>query len=224
MDSKWIVSLSGKDYPLWAGILAEGHDRGLLSIETQIIQVPGEANQQTAIVRAKVTMKDGSFFEGIGDACPKNVKPGMVTAILRMAETRAKGRALRDAINCGQTMLEELPDQDDAQPAAGPQKAPGPVRYAPGTVATTPVTAAGFEPEYATGTKTYRRADMVRQCLQYQEQAREEGIAFEPIDPTKTPNAELFNYGRNLRPKLTVKAAMKDGVQGAAETVLEVSS
>jgi hypothetical protein len=113
MDSKFIVELNGKPHPLYAGILSEAHERGLASIETSLIQVPTEENGHTAIVKAVVTMKDGSRFEGYGDANPRNVNPRIATALLRMSETRAKGRALRDAINCGQTMLEELPDLEE---------------------------------------------------------------------------------------------------------------
>lgn len=113
MDPKFVVSLSGRDYPLYSGILSEAHERGLSSIETQLIQIPTEENGSTAIVKAIVRMKDGSTFEGYGDANPRNVNPRIATALLRMAETRAKGRALRDAINFGQTMLEELPDLEE---------------------------------------------------------------------------------------------------------------
>lgn len=113
MDAKFIVNLNGREYPLFAGILAEAHERGLQSIETQLIQVPGEENGHVAIVKATVRMKGGETFDGYGDASPRNVNPRIATAILRMAETRAKGRALRDAINCGQTMLEELPDLEE---------------------------------------------------------------------------------------------------------------
>lgn len=117
MDPKFIVNLSGKDYPLYAGILAEAHERGLQSIETQLIQVPSAENEYMAIVKAVVRMKDGSFFEDYGDASPRNTSPRIATALIRLASTRAKGRALRDAINVGQTMLEELPDLEE--PAVG---------------------------------------------------------------------------------------------------------
>lgn len=110
MDPKWIVTLQGKEHPLYAGVLAEAHERGLQSIETQLIQQGDDKNNNTWIVKATVRTKDGQTFEGYGDANPRNTNPRIATALLRMAETRAKGRALRDAINCGQTMLEELPD------------------------------------------------------------------------------------------------------------------
>jgi hypothetical protein len=114
MDPKFTVELNGKLYPLYSGILAEAHERGLQAIETQLIQIPNTDNDYTAIVKATVRMKDGSVFEDYGDSNPRNTNARIATALIRMASTRAKGRALRDAINVGQTMLEELPDLDDA--------------------------------------------------------------------------------------------------------------
>jgi hypothetical protein len=61
-------------------------------------------------------MEEGRTFSGIGDASPENVGRGIVPHIIRMAETRAKARALRDAVNVGATALEELSDGDDAPP------------------------------------------------------------------------------------------------------------
>jgi hypothetical protein len=110
IDPKHIITLSGRDYPLYSGILAEAHERGLQAIETELIQIPSGENDFTAIVKATVRMKDGSVFQDYGDSNPKNTNSRVALALIRMASTRSKGRALRDAINCGQTMLEELPD------------------------------------------------------------------------------------------------------------------
>jgi hypothetical protein len=131
MDPKFVVQLQGRDYALYAGILGEAHERGLQAIETELIQIPSEANEHTAIVKATVRMKDGSVFQDYGDANPRNTNARIATALIRMASTRGKGRALRDAINVGQTMLEELPDLDEPetgrpaqafyQPAAAPR-------------------------------------------------------------------------------------------------------
>src|SRR5437867_3705239 len=89
MDAKFIVNLSGRDYPLYAGILAEAHERGLQAIETELIQIPSSDNDYTAIVKAVVRMKDGSVFEDFGDSNPRNTNARIATALIRMASTRA---------------------------------------------------------------------------------------------------------------------------------------
>lgn len=114
MDPKYLINLNGKDYPLFQGVLNEAHEKGLQSIETQLIQIPDESNNNVAIVKAVVRMKDGSFFEDYGDASPRNCSARVATALIRLASTRAKGRAMRDAVNVGQTLLEELPDLSSA--------------------------------------------------------------------------------------------------------------
>lgn len=98
----------GKSYILYGGLLDLAHDKGLRSIEEELIQIPTDENGQVAIVRAVVTMEDGSTFTGIGDASPQNVGRPIVPHIIRMSSTRAKARALRDAVNIGETALEEL--------------------------------------------------------------------------------------------------------------------
>jgi hypothetical protein len=110
----YIELQGGKQHPLYATILAEAHEKGLQSLTTQLIQIPHEDNEYTAIVRASVRMKDGSVFEDYGDASPRNCTGKVALALIRMSSTRAKGRALRDAINCGQTMLEEFGDEPDS--------------------------------------------------------------------------------------------------------------
>jgi hypothetical protein len=62
-------------------------------------------------------MEDGRHFSGLGDASPENVGRTIAPHLIRMAETRAKARALRDAVNVGATAMEELSDGDDAPPA-----------------------------------------------------------------------------------------------------------
>jgi hypothetical protein len=52
-------------------------------------------------------------FTGIGDAAPNNVTPAMQTCLVRMAETRAKARALRDAVNIGVAAFEELDNEGE---------------------------------------------------------------------------------------------------------------
>lgn len=108
MRKDFIVERQGKSFCLYAGLLDLAHENGLVSIRTELIQAPTEANNRVAIVFTTVTMEDGKFFTGIGDAAPNNVAPAMQTCLLRMAETRSKSRALRDAVNIGVAAAEEL--------------------------------------------------------------------------------------------------------------------
>jgi hypothetical protein len=123
MRDEFLITRQGKQYVLFAGLLDEAHSRGLGSIDTELVQAPTEENGQVAICKARVEMEDGRTFSGIGDASPENVGRNIVPHIIRMAETRAKARALRDAVNVGATALEELADGDDALPTGYPPKA-----------------------------------------------------------------------------------------------------
>lgn len=102
-----MIERQGKKFVLYAGLLDEAHERGLRSIETELLQVPTVENGEVAIAWAVVRTEDGKF-SGIGDASPENVGRNIAPHIIRMAETRAKARALRDAINVGVAALEEL--------------------------------------------------------------------------------------------------------------------
>ena len=123
MREEFFIERHGKRYVLFAGLLDEAHGLGLRGIDTDLIQVPDESNGNVAIVKATAEMEDGRRFSGIGDASPENVGRTIAPHLIRMAETRAKARALRDAVNVGATAMEELSDGDDAPP--GPRTAEG---------------------------------------------------------------------------------------------------
>lgn len=160
MRDEFIITRQGKNYALYAGLLDEAHARGLRSIDTDLLQVPDDDNGNVAIVKAvaelpKVDRQTGEVmldpetkepiigrFSGIGDASPQNVGRNIAPHIIRMAETRAKARALRDATNAGAIPFEELSEANDG--ADAPQTAargdspggesssrPTPIRAAP---------------------------------------------------------------------------------------------
>ena len=110
MDSKFIINLQGRSFVKYEGLLDEAHRIGLLGISTELIQIPSAANQNTAVVKAIAKAQGGREFHGLGDANPANVGRGVSQHIIRMAETRAKARALRDLTNIGMTAIEELGD------------------------------------------------------------------------------------------------------------------
>jgi hypothetical protein len=133
MREEFFIERQGTRYVLFQGLLDEAHNRGLRGIDTELVQVPDDSNGNVAIVKAACEMDDGRRFSGIGDASPENVSRNIVPHLIRMAETRAKARALRDAVNVGATALEELSDGDDAPPAEGfeaPRNRPVPIRNA----------------------------------------------------------------------------------------------
>ena len=114
VDKKHIITLQGKEFVQYTGLLELAHACGLRGVSTKLVQVPSEENGRVAICMAEVTMQDGRTFTGIGDASPANLKSGMAPHSIRMAETRAKARAFRDATNFGMAAVEELgPDMDD---------------------------------------------------------------------------------------------------------------
>jgi hypothetical protein len=166
MKQEFLVERQGRMFALYAGVLDVAHEQGLKGIETMLLQVPSPDNGNVAIARAEVTLLKGfkkdnldtgpveCKFSGIGDASPDNVARMMIPHIIRMAETRAKARALRDAVNVGVVVLEELDDQSEgevahqprpqpAQAPARPQQQPQPQRQpAPQPVASAPAATA----------------------------------------------------------------------------------
>lgn len=117
MKREFLIDRQGKTFVLYAGLLDAAHDAGLAGIMTNVLQIPDATNGHMAIVKATVTLRAGDqlrTFDGIGDASPDNVSRMILPHMLRMAETRAKARALRDAVNVGVTALEELSEADQA--------------------------------------------------------------------------------------------------------------
>lgn len=117
LDPKYIITLQGREFVRYEGLLSLAHERGLIGIRTQLIQAPSEENKNTAICYAEVTFRNPetgveSVFTGIGDASPANVSRNIVPHAIRMAETRSKARALRDGTNVGMTAVEELEGAD----------------------------------------------------------------------------------------------------------------
>ncbi len=92
---------------IYKGLLALAHEDGLKRLFTQNVQLPCKENGYTAIFFAEVETSKG-VFRCHGDANPDNVDERIVPHFIRMAETRAKARALRDAENIGLVCAEEF--------------------------------------------------------------------------------------------------------------------
>lgn len=118
VKSEHVIQRNGKDYVLYAGLLNAAHEEGLKGISTTIVQIGSVTNGNITIVHATVEMKEGQLFMGLGDVGPNDSNKVALGAPLRMAETRAKARALRDALNIG--YLLEGEDDEPSSPAQTP--------------------------------------------------------------------------------------------------------
>ncbi len=115
INEKFIVNLKGKDFVTYEGLLDLAHRMGLVSIKTEMIKFVSDGINDTVIVKAVASTIDKEFH-GIGDASPMSVNKMIEPHMIRMAETRAKARALRDLTNVGMTAIEELGDDTEDKP------------------------------------------------------------------------------------------------------------
>lgn len=113
LKDDFIKNIKGKDFVLYAGVLDLATQKGLLKLEVELLQYPTKENGNEAICRAVAEGKNGDIFSDIGDANPGNCTPMIAKHLIRMASTRAKGRALRDMCNISIACLEELESLDD---------------------------------------------------------------------------------------------------------------
>jgi hypothetical protein len=101
---QYIQLIHGRPFVRYAGLLAMAHERGLQKLEATFVSV----TDALAVAQATATFLDGRRFVESSDATPENVHFGVRPHFARLALTRAKARALRDALNIGMCAVEEL--------------------------------------------------------------------------------------------------------------------
>lgn len=105
-----IINQHGKQFVLYSGLLWLAHENGLKSIDTTLTHA--DYGKGLFVFKAVASGARGTY-SGHGDASPKNISsPAVQKAALRMAETRATARALRNYLGLGMTAWEELPGDD----------------------------------------------------------------------------------------------------------------
>lgn len=112
VDKKFIVNIQGTDAVTYEGLLNLFHENGGESISTRMST---HSTAECPIFHAKVKGERGEF-SGYGDASRANVNSKIAQHMIRMAETRAKARALRDYCNIGMVAAEELGEGDVVTP------------------------------------------------------------------------------------------------------------
>lgn len=104
-----VAYLRGSKTPfvLYKGLIELAHDKGLQSIVTEPVEMNWAENR--FVFKAIVTGTDGQVFVEYGDTTASNVgNKSIAQHNMRMALTRAKGRALRDFVGIGYCTKEEL--------------------------------------------------------------------------------------------------------------------
>ena len=101
LDDRFMTNIKGKDFVLYAGVLDLATQKRLLKLEVELLQYPSKENGNEAICHAAAESATGQVFSDIGDANPANCHSMIAKHLIRMASTRAKGRALRDMCNIG---------------------------------------------------------------------------------------------------------------------------
>lgn len=108
---EYIQYIHGKAYIRYAGLLSLAYEQGLQSIAARFISVTPDL----ALAEATVVLRDGRTFTEAADSTPGNVNFAVRPHFARVALTRCKARALRDALNLGgMCAVEELGETREA--------------------------------------------------------------------------------------------------------------
>lgn len=99
-----LLQIQGKPFVRFEGLLHLAHERGLVALETSVVQ----CSATLAVCHATARFADGRTFSEVGDASPENVAKHLRPHFVRMAATRASARALRRALNISACAVEEL--------------------------------------------------------------------------------------------------------------------
>jgi hypothetical protein len=107
MAAEHLITIQGRPFVRFEGLLDLAHRHGLVSLETTVVQV----TLDQAVCQATARFQDGRVFTDIGDATPESVAKHLKPHFIRMAATRASARALRRALNISACAVEELGEE-----------------------------------------------------------------------------------------------------------------
>jgi hypothetical protein len=98
------VMIHGRPFVRYAGLLLMAHAHGLQTLDVRFVSV----SATLAVAEAVATFRDGRRFTEAADATPENVGLQVKAHFARLALTRAKARALKDALGVDLCSVEEL--------------------------------------------------------------------------------------------------------------------
>jgi hypothetical protein len=156
-DPQFVVNLKGKEFVRYAGLLdlAHRHETWTLKeIRVKPLQLPSPDGKTPAITQALViflTPEGLRQFKDIAEAGP-DLAPALKSSALRVCSTRAKARALRDALNIEAEILEDegaVQNPGAAGRPSGPPTPPPAKRPQPPAARTAAKPAAAAKPDAA---------------------------------------------------------------------------
>lgn len=195
LNPRFVQLRQGRPFVSYPGLLDLLHQlsEGYFAIETEVVQLPTPDNGLTAVCVARVRIFDKDdpdivrrLTTGIGDASSSNVAAPMSVHLIRMAETRAKARALRDAVNVGVASVEELGPEEPAQAPEAPVE------------------------RINVGGTIYTRPQIEAAYRQRLEQAKAAGLALGQVDVVpleRTPLSVLAGKAQEIRRRLEAKGS-----------------
>ncbi len=101
---QFVTEIRGKKFVKYAGLLAMAHAKGVVCLSAKFVTV----TETMALAEATVVFEEGGSWTEAADSTPENVPAKMKEHWPRFALTRAKARALRDALNIGMVADIEL--------------------------------------------------------------------------------------------------------------------
>src|SRR5262249_44608775 len=104
LAAEHLVHIQGKPFVKYAGLLKLAQEQGLVSLTATWTSNDPELSLATATA----VFADGRTFTEAGDASPSNVTQQVAGHFRRVALTRAKARALKDALGLELVAVEEL--------------------------------------------------------------------------------------------------------------------
>ena len=104
IPAAFVITIQGKQFILFAGLLMLAHQQGLLSLTEEVTHV----TDTYVMASARAEFHDGRVFRGVGDSTPDNVGKQVKPHWRRLAGTRAMARCLRNALNITLVAVEEL--------------------------------------------------------------------------------------------------------------------
>ena len=122
VDKKYIVDIKGKKFITYAGLLNEAHKQKIEDMRVTELNVNWDNQSAYCIVACKIGEKE---FMGVGSGTQENCGSMVKGHFVEMAHTRAKARALRDALNIDMVAVDELKSGSFGKDTEVPNKCSG---------------------------------------------------------------------------------------------------